>query len=310
MDIQVSVVIPAYNEEENIGPLVAEIDDFLRRTGIRDWEFILVDDGSVDETYRRFLELAKGKEYLKAVRYNRNQGLSKALEVGTKHARGNIIVLFPADLQFVLDDAKKLVDKVLEGYDLVTGKKVGKYEKKTVSSIYNWLSRKLFNVPVSDMNSMKAIRKEVLEEVPLRKDWHRYIVPFVWEMGYSVTEVPVELRPRLHGVSKYRGLKRVIIGFLDLLAVKFQIILMQKPMLFFGSMGLFSIFLGVLVGIFAFVMRYGFNKGNRAYLFLVILLVLSGLVLFAMGFMGEYIAVVQDRLNRLERKLEKWARKE
>ncbi|MEO0258023.1 MAG: glycosyltransferase [candidate division WOR-3 bacterium] len=300
MEIRVSVLIPAYNEEENIPHLVSEIDDFVRRNNLTDWEFILIDDGSKDGTYNRFQDLAKGKTYLRGVRYARNQGVAKALRVGVKNARGNVVVVFAADLQFLLDDAKNLVDKLNEGFDLVTGKKVGKYEKKFVSRVYNFLSRMLFGVPVTDMNSIKALKKEILEEMPLRKDWHRYIVAFAWEMGYSVTEIPVTLRPRLYGESKYRGLKRVIIGLLDLIAVKFQLSLMKKPMLFFGTLGLVSLFLGFITGIIAFIMRYGFHHGNRALLFLVILLILSGLVLFAMGFMGEFIAVILDRLNKIE----------
>lgn len=300
MEVRVSVLIPAYNEEENIPHLVSEIDAFVRKNNLIDWEFILVDDGSKDRTYDRFQELAKGKEYLRGIKYSRNQGVAKALRVGVKNARGDVVVVFAADLQFLLEDAKNLVDKLSEGFDLVTGKKVGKYEKKFVSRVYNWLSSMLFGVPVTDMNSIKALKKEILEEMPLRKDWHRYIVAFAWEMGYSVTEIPVTLRPRLYGESKYKGFKRVIIGLLDLIAVKFQLSLMKKPMLFFGTLGLGSLFLGFVTGIIAFILRYGFHHGNRALLFLVILLVLSGLVLFAMGFMGEFIAVILDRLNKIE----------
>lgn len=301
--IKVTVLIPAYNEEENIPHLVSEIEEFVGKNQLKDWEFLLIDDGSKDKTFERFKELSRDKDYLRAVRYPRNQGIAKALHVGVKNARGDIVVVFAADLQFVLEDAKRLVDKLMEGYDLVAGKKVGNYEKKFVSRVYNWLSGKLFGVPVTDMNSIKALKKEILEEMPLRKDWHRYIVAFAWEMGYSMTEIPVRLRPRLYGESKYKGFKRVVIGFLDLIAVKFQLTLMKKPMLFFGTLGLISIALGILVGIIAFIMRYGFHHGNRALLFLVILLVLAGLVLFAMGFMGEFIAVILDRLNKLEEKI-------
>lgn len=270
--VKVSVLIPAYNEEENVLYLIQEIEDFLKKYKIEDWEFILIDDGSEDKTYEKFLSFSKGKEYLRAYRYSKNQGKTKALDIGAKHARGEILVIFDADLQFTLEDAKKLVEKVEEGYDLVAGKKIGKYEKKFVSSIYNKLAKIVFKVPVSDMNAMKAFKKQILEEIPLRKDWHRYIVPFAWEMGYSITELPVSLRKRKAGKSKYKGIGRIIVGFMDLIAVKFQLTFLYKPMLFFGTTGLGTIFLGFLVGVIAIIARYGFNKGNRTLILLCMLL--------------------------------------
>lgn len=303
--IKVSVLIPAYNEEENVPYLIEEIEDFLKKYGLRDWEFILVDDGSTDRTFEKFKKLGKGKGYLRAYRYIKNQGKTKALEVGYRHARGEIIVIFDADLQFTFEDAKKLVDKLEEGYDLVAGKKVGKYQKRFVSTIYNTLAKIMFGVPVSDMNAMKAFRKDVLKEVPLRKDWHRYIIPFAWEKGFAITELPVSLRPRRAGESKYRGVGRIIVGFMDLIAVKFQITFLHKPMLFFGTMGLFSIILGIIIGIISIIIRYGFGKGNRALLFLVVLLILAGLLLFAIGFIGEGLAGIYDRLEKIENNLKR-----
>lgn len=303
--IKVSVLIPAYNEEENIPYLVEEIENFLKNNKIEDWEFILVDDGSTDRTFEKFKEMAEGKDYLRAYRYIKNQGKTKALEVGCRYSRGEILVIFDADLQFTLEDAKRLVEKIEEGYDLVAGKKVGKYQKKFVSSVYNKLARIVFGVPVSDMNAMKAFKKSVLKEVPLRKDWHRYIIPFAWEKGFAITELPVSLRPRRKGKSKYRGAGRIIIGFMDLIAVKFQIAFLHKPMLFFGTTGLFLIFLGIILGIIAIILRYGFYKGNRTLLFLVILLILAGLMLFAIGFIGEGLAGIYDKLEKIENNLKK-----
>ncbi|MEO0276039.1 MAG: glycosyltransferase family 2 protein [candidate division WOR-3 bacterium] len=300
---KVSVLIPAYNEEENIPYLIEEIEDFLKKHKIEDWEFILIDDGSTDKTYEKFLNLSKGKEYLRAYRYSKNQGKTKALAVGAKYARGKILVIFDADLQFTLEDAKRLVEKIEEGYDLIAGKKIGNYEKKFVSTIYNKLARIVFKVPVSDMNAMKAFKKEILEEIPLRKDWHRYIIPFAWEMGYNITELPVSLRKRRAGKSKYRGIGRIIVGFMDLIAVKFQLTFLYKPMLFFGTTGLISIFLGFLVGTIAVILRYGFNKGNRTLILLCMLLIISGLLLFAIGFIGEGLAGIYDRIQKIEAKI-------
>ncbi len=211
-------------------------------------------------------------------------------------------MVFDADLQFTFEDAAKLVDKVEEGYDLVAGRKRGDYEKRVVSTIYNALSRRLFRVPVHDMNAMKAFRKEVFDDVNLRRDWHRYIVPIAHQKGYRVGEEDVVLRPRRHGKPKYSGLCRIIIGFLDLMAVKFQMSVIRKPLLFFGVLGSASLLSGFLVGVIALYLRFARNEGFRPLLYLVILLVVSGLILFVMGLLGEMIAGLHDTLDRIERK--------
>ena len=300
---KVSVLIPAYNEEENIPYLIEEIEEFLKKYNINDWEFILIDDGSNDKTYEKFISLSKGKDYLRAYRYTKNQGKTKALSVGSKYANGEILVIFDADLQFTFDDAKKIVEKIEEGYDLVAGKKVGKYQKKFVSTVYNKMAKLVFGVPVSDMNAMKAFKKKVLEDIPLRKDWHRYIIPFAWEMGYTITEIPVSLRERRAGKSKYRGIGRIIVGFMDLIAVKLQLTFLYKPMLFFGTIGLILTFFGFLTGLIAVIYRFGLGKGNRGILLLCILFLLSGLLLFAIGFIGEGLAGIYDKLQKIENRI-------
>ncbi len=301
MNTKVSLIIPAKNEEENIKPLFEHIYDFLKKENLLDsWEVVLIDDGSTDRTYDTILETIT--EYpdlrIKIKRHQKNLGVTAALETGAKVADGEILVFFPADLQFRLDDVKKLIDKMDEGYDLVTGKKKGKYEKAFVSKVYNALSRKLFDIPVSDMNSIKAFKKEIIENIPLRKDWHRYIVPLAYSRGYRLTEVEVNLYPREHGQSKFRGIGRVIIGFFDLLAVKFQLSFMRKPMLFFGTIGGVSTLLGVLIGLFAVYLRIFKHYGYRPLIYLTMFLVISGLILFTVGLMGEMIAGLYDLIEK------------
>ncbi len=302
MSIEVSLIVPAYNEEGNIEPLFEHIHDFLSSNNLLDkWEVVFVDDGSIDGTYNLIRENLEKYKDLKVtlVKHQKNLGVTAALETGAKHAKGEILVFFPADLQFHLDDVKKLVDKIKkEGYDLVTGKKKGKYEKKFVSSVYNRLSQWLFRLPVSDMNSIKAFRKEIIENVPLRKDWHRYIVPLAFDKGYRLAEVEVTLYSRLHGESKYKGLKRVIIGVFDLLAVKFQLSFMRKPMLYFGSLGAFTTLIGILVGLVAIYFRVFKHIGYRPLVYLTMFLVISGLILFMMGLMGEMIAGLYDLIDK------------
>jgi glycosyltransferase involved in cell wall biosynthesis len=270
-----------------------------------DCEAILVDDGSTDGTYRAGLEARERYPFLKVVRHRRNRGKTAALISGREQATGGVLVLLDADMQFDPADVPKLVSGIRDGADLVSGWKVGKYEKKFVSGIYNFLSRRLFHVTVHDLNAVKAFRREVLDDLELRKDWHRYLVVLAAERGFKIAEEKVQLHPRLHGESKYGGMGRILIGALDLIVVKFQISFMRKPMLLFGGIGTFLIFLGLLTGLAAIYLRFAMGLGFRPLLYLVILLVTSGLLLFALGFLAEAIASVQTRLERVEHKMGK-----
>ena len=162
------------------------------------------------------------------------------------------------------------------------------------------LARLVFRIKVRDINALKTFRREVLEEINLRRDWHRYIVPLAAARGFSVAEVPVSLRPRLHGEPKYSGRFRILIGLFDMVAVGFQLSFMRKPMLHFGMLGSVALLSGFVVGVVAVVLRL-FGHGFRPLLYLVLLLVVVGLVLFAAGLLGEALASVNDRLERLER---------
>jgi glycosyltransferase involved in cell wall biosynthesis len=291
----VSVIVPAYNEAENIEPLLAELAEKLDEN----YEVIIVDDGSTDKTFA-IADAARSRyPFLNLIRLPKNQGKTAAVVAGFKQARGEFICIFDADLQFSPDDIKLQVEVLKKGYDLVTGRKVGRYEKKTVSRIYNLLARRLFGLKVHDINALKTFRREVLAGMVLRKDWHRYIVPLAAVRGFSIAEVPVELRPRYAGKPKYSSPFRIVIGFLDLLAVGFQVSFMRKPMLYFGTLGFISLLAGFLTGLIAVILRI-FNHGFRPLLYLVILFVLAGLLFFAAGFLGEAIASVNDRLENIE----------
>lgn len=301
--IEVSLIIPAYNEQESVKSLIEHIYEFLKKKELLNkWEVVFVDDGSKDDTLKILSKLLE-KDYqglqITIKRHQKNLGVTAALETGSRYAHGDILVFFPADLQFHLDDVERMISHMKEkGYDLITGKKRGKYEKKFVSKIYNKLSQILFGLPVSDMNSIKAFKKEIIDNIPLRKDWHRYIVPLAFYKGYRLDEVEVTLYPRTGGESKYKGLKRVIIGVFDLLAVKFQISFMRKPMLFFGSIGTISTVLGVLVGLIAIYMRVFKHHGYRPLIYLTMFLILAGLIIFTVGLLGEMIAGLYDLIEK------------
>jgi glycosyltransferase involved in cell wall biosynthesis len=302
--VKVSVLVPGYNEAENIEPLLKEAKEFFEKEKLSDWEIVYIDDGSTDNTLEMITPFLKKYKWLKFVSYKRNMGKTYALIRGAEVAEGGIFVIFDADLQFTFDDAKRLVDKIEEGYDIVCGRKEGRYQKRFVSFVYNNMTRLLFNVPATDMNSMKAFKREVFENVPLRKDWHRYIVVWGWEYGFSVTEIPVKLRPRLYGKSKYKGLKRILIGVLDLIAVKAHISFMRKPMLLFGSLGLFFFVTGIISTIISLYMKYflDFRFRLASIMFMMILFFILGSSLFALGFLAETVAGIYDKIEKLERK--------
>ncbi len=307
---RVSLLIPAYNEREVVPALLEELEGFLRERGLspEEIEAVIVDDGSEDGTYELLKqELAQRpflQPYIKLGRHSKNLGKTAALVTAANLASGDIFVVFDADLQYTLDDALKLARKVeTEGYDLVVGWKQGPYPKRFVSGIYNWLSRKLFRLPIHDMNAMKAIRAEVFYLLALRKDWHRYIVPLAVERGFTVTEEKVLLRPRRAGQSKYTGLWRIVVGIADLLAVKFQLTVMRKPLLYLGTLSALFFVTGLAVGLFALWLRYGLHHGYRPLLYLVILLLILGAISLTLGLLGEVVSGVEDRFDIFERRL-------
>lgn len=300
MNELVSIIVPAYNEEGNINPLVEAVASMAEKSELQ-YELIIVDDGSEDNTYERAIDAQDAHDFIKVARHKRRMGVTKSLLSGFEIAEGDIYVYFPADLQYSADDIPRLAGVVKEGYDIVCGWKIGKYGKKFVSNIYNTLSRMLFRVPVHDLNSIKAFRKEIANAIPWRKDWHRYMVVIAYEQGYSVGEVKVNIYPRKFGVSKFRGPTRVVVGILDLIAVKFQLSFMRKPMLYFGLIGGTTLLIGLVIGIIALYMRFGLHRGYRPLIFLVIFLGLSGILLVALGFLAEAIAGIRDELTQLRR---------
>jgi glycosyltransferase involved in cell wall biosynthesis len=298
--VRVSIIVPAYNEEGNIKPLMDQFHEVIARAG-EDWEVILVDDGSTDKTAERARDAAIHYHWLRVVSYPKNQGLTSALDTGFQNARGTIFVFYPADLQYHPQDIPKMIARIDRGADIVTGWKQGSYNKRLVSSIYNYLCRSLFGIKVHDLNSVKAFKKEVLEKVKLRRDWHRYMVVLASEEGFSVEEAKVNVYPRYSGKSKF-GTGRILGGVLDLLSVKFQISFTKKPLRFFGTWGLVAVLLGVLTGLIAIYLRLFTVHGSRTWLYLVILFILSGLMLFSLGFLAEVIVSIREEIDALKHK--------
>jgi glycosyltransferase involved in cell wall biosynthesis len=300
---EVSVLVPAKDEAENLPDLVRQMREALQPLPYL-CEVVVVDDGSRDGTAEVLGRLAGQHPFLRVVTHRSQRGIADALRSGADAAAGRVLVFWPADLQYLPADIPGLVAPIEAGEaDIVTGSKQGHYDKRFVSWVYNGLSRWLFGVRVSDLNSVKAYRREVMDVIPMRPDWHRFMVVIAAGQGYRLAERPVPLHPRRAGRSKF-GIGRIPVGALDLLSVWFQLRFGRKPMLFFGVTGAVLVLLGFLVGVWEIVQRYVYQQGNRAFLYLVMLLVIAGLILFGFGFVGELIAGQRDELRALQREME------
>ena len=300
--LEVSVLVPAKDEADNLPEFLQRCAAALTPAGFS-FEVIIINDGSRDASDRVLRELERQYPFLRVVSHRRQRGIADSLRSAGDVARGDVFVFYPADLQYLPEDIPGLVAPILEGRaDIVTGTKQGRYEKAFVSHVYNTLCRWLFGVRVTDLNSVKAYRREVMLGVPLRPDWHRYMVVIAAADGFRLTSLPVPLYPRRAGISKFNW-KRIPVGLFDLISVWFQLRFGRKPMLFFGVGGAILFVIGFLAGIVALVLRFGYGIGLRPLLNLVEMMVISGIVLFGFGFLGEIIAGMREENREIARGL-------
>jgi len=304
----VSILVPAKDEAENLPAFMEQARATFDGSSYR-YEVVVIDDGSVDDSWSVLQRLAADYPFLRPVRHIARRGIADALRTGYLHSRGDVLVFYPADLQYKPEDIPRLVAPILEGKsDIVTGYKEGrKYEKAFVSNIYNGLSRSLFKVNVRDLNSVKAYRREVMDSLPNRPDWHRYMVVMAAANGFSVSEVPVPLYARNAGQSKF-GIGRIPVGVLDMLAVWFELRFARKPLLLFGLLGAVLFIVGVIVGIVAILWRVIGGVGFRPLVNLVETCVTVGSVFFATGLLGELIAAQRAELSQLRARVEDLSR--
>ena len=301
--IDVSVLVPAKDEAENLPLFMEQAAEAFANSTVS-YEVVVIDDGSADATERVLAELQKRYSFLRVARHRRQRGIADALRTGYLAARGRVLVFYPADLQYKPEDIPRLVAPILAGEsDMVTGFKQGVYEKAFVSRVYNGLSRSLFDIPVRDLNSVKAYRREVMEMLPVRPDWHRYMIVIAAAEGFTVTEIPVPLYPRHAGRSKF-GLSRIPVGVLDMLAVWFELRFGKKPLLLFGMVGAGLFAIGTLAGIAALLVLAFAHVGIRAVWTVIQTCLILGSVLFATGLLGEQIAGQRAEVRELRRQLD------
>ena len=301
--LDVSVLVPAKDEADNL-PLFMEEAARAFATSPYRYEVIVIDDGSTDDTWAVLERLSTQYAFLRPVRHRAQRGIADALRTGYLHARSGVLVFYPADMQFKPEDIPRLVAPILaDEADMVTGFKQGKYEKAFVSSIYNGLSRTLFHVPVKDLNSVKAYRREIMDGLPVRPDWHRYMIVIAAAQGFTVTEIPVPLYPRHAGKSKF-GLSRIPIGMLDMLSVWFELKFGKKPLLLFGMLGVGLFTFGALAGIVSLGVYFVTGFGIRPIWTVIQTCLVLGSIFFATGLLGEQIAQQRAEVREMRRQMD------
>ena len=303
---QVSVLVPAKDEAENL-PLFMEQAAAAFASAPGRYEVVVIDDGSTDDTWNVVEALARQYPFLRAVQHRARRGIAESLRTGYLNSSGSVLVFYPADLQYKPEDIPRLVEPILAGEtDMVTGYKQGEYEKAFVSGIYNRLSRSLFKVPVRDLNSVKAYRREVMESLPARPDWHRYMIVMAVAQGFTVSEVPVPLYARHAGKSKF-GIGRIPVGVIDMIAVWFELRFAKKPLLLFGMLGAALFAFGVVAGIAALVWLAVSGSGTRAVWTVIQTCLILGSVFFSTGFIGELVAAQRAETRELRARIEELA---
>jgi glycosyltransferase involved in cell wall biosynthesis len=288
----ISVVVPVHNEEETLGRLYEELGAALDPLQ-RPWEVVFVDDGSTDGSFAALTRLHASVENVKVVRLRRNFGKSAALAAGFAKASGDIVVTIDADLQDDASEIPRLLAKLDEGFDLVSGWKTRRRDpisRRVFSRIFNSVASRVSGVRLHDMNcGLKAYRAEVVQGLRIYGELHRFIPILAHYRGYRIAELPVHHRPRQHGRSRY-GIERYLRGFLDLLTVSFIGRYRQRPLHLFGGLGLLLSTLGVGILFYLTVVKaLGHAIGGRPLLLLGVLLVVVGLQFFSLGLISEMI---------------------
>lgn len=292
--VELSIVIPVFNEAENLNPLVTKLREVLEITH-KSYEVILIDDGSTDGSFEVLKELANSHKELRIIRFRRNFGQTSAFSAGFEMAEGDIVVTMDADLQNNPADIPKLLEELEKGYDIVSGWRKNRAEdyftRRLPSQIANFLISFITGVKLHDYGcSLKVYRSEVVKNIKLYGEMHRFIPAVASWMGVSVSEIPVSDSPRVHGKSSY-SISRTIRVILDLIAVKFLLGYSTKPIQIFGLFGIISFLLGLIITAYLsfFKIFYAHTLSDRPLLLLGALLIIFGVQLCSIGLIGELV---------------------
>lgn len=311
--MNISVVIPLLNEEESLPELCAWIKKVMDDNGFS-YEIILVDDGSIDNSWAVIEQLGLACPCIKGIKFQRNYGKSAALNEGFKAAQGEVVITMDADLQDSPDELPELRRMVMEGgYDMVSGWKKKRYDSKLTKNIpskfFNAVTRRMSKIRLHDFNcGLKAYKKKVIKSIEVYGEMHRYIPVLVKWAGFKrIGEKVVEHHPRKYGATKF-GWERFINGFLDLASIMFVGRFGKRPMHFFGLWGTLSFGIGLLLSVYLIISKFidpEYALTNRPAFFLALTLLLLGAQLFLAGFTGELIARSSPERNSylIEKKL-------
>lgn len=286
--MKLTFVIPAYNEEMTIEPLVEGI---VKYSTPHDIQIILIDDGSIDQTFSVMQKTQEKYPQVEIIKLRKNFGKSRALSAGFSKAVGDIVITMDADLQDDPKEIPRMIEKIEEGYDVVCGWKKNRldpWHKTFPSKVYNGIVRTIFKVKLHDINTgFKTFRKEVIQNISLYGEMHRLIAILASEMGFKVTEIPVEHHPRKYGKSKF-GINRFFHGIVDVYTVWFLSRHGQSPLYFFTKNGLISIAIGILL----------FLEGLFLPLFSGPILVIIGIILFCYGDLIIGVGLIAEMLRK------------
>jgi dolichol-phosphate mannosyltransferase len=301
----ISVVVPVHDEERTVALLYDELDSALQPLG-QPWEAVFVDDGSTDGSFAALTRLHNAHENVRVIRMRKNFGKAAALAAGFAHAEGDVVVTIDGDLQDDPSEIPRLLAKLDEGFDLVSGWKTHRRDpitRRVPSKIFNWVTGRVSGLRLHDLNcGLKAYRAEVVQGLRLYGELHRFIPVLAYYRGYRVAELPVNHRPREHGRSRY-GVERYVRGFLDLLTVSFIGRYRYRPLHLFGGLGLALSTIGFGVLLYLTIDKLlGHAIGRRPLLILGVLMMVVGLQFFSLGLISELITSQhEERSDVLER---------
>lgn len=290
----ISVVIPTYNEEGSLVELCNKLESVLSRETKNNYEVLFIDDGSTDDSFSIIKEISKKNNKFRAIRFRRNYGKSAALSEGFKSAKGAVIITMDADLQDDPDEIPNLMNKIREGYDLVSGwkkKRNDPINKTLPSKFFNFVTSKASGLKLHDFNcGLKAYRWEAATSLDIYGEMHRYLPVLAHWNGFRITEIPVKHHPRKHGKTKY-GASRYVKGFLDLLTLLFTSRYLKRPLHFFGTVGTLMALAGFIIDGWLTVewLMGDTFLSNRPMALFGIALIIVGVQLISLGLLGEMI---------------------